>query len=115
VFHVEDVAAEQARCDAQEISPTAPLFGYRMTEPHGEPQQIEQQVLAAQGHGPGAFRAAGAHKVKGGRRPLRFVPTECSAECERDDVGEFIELRFVLPSGCYATALLREICKTDFA
>lgn len=115
VFRVEDVEAEQARCDAHEICPSGPLFGYRMTEPDGEPGRIEQQVLAAQEHGPEAFRAEGAHKVKGGRRPLRFVPKECSAECGRDELGEFVELRFVLPSGCYATALLREICKTDFA
>ena len=47
VFRVEDVTAEQPRCDAFEISPTGPLIGYRMTDPESEALQIEQAVFAS--------------------------------------------------------------------
>lgn len=115
VFRVEDVDREQPRCRAFEISPTGPLFGYRMTTPTGEPGRREQSVLSQEGLKTDDFRAPGAHKVKGGRRPLRFVPSDCSVEAGRDEAGDLLELRFTLPPGCYATAVLREICKTDFS
>ena len=60
-----------------------------------------------------ALPISGAHKIKGARRPLRFPLDDASAEPRRDDKGDYIELRFVLPAGCYATAVLREICKRD--
>ncbi len=112
VFTVEDAAVEQPRCDAFEISPSGPLFGYRMTEPQGEPGEIEARILAGAQLEPGDFRASGAHKVKGARRPLRFRPDDFSADTGSDERGDYIELRFALRSGCYATSLLRELCKT---
>ncbi len=113
VFRVEDVEREQPRCDAFEISPTGPLFGYRMTEPQGEPGRWEDSVLNAEGMRPEDWRQGTAFKVKGARRPLRFQPQEVAVEAGRDDVGSFLELRFRLESGCYATTVLREICKSD--
>jgi tRNA pseudouridine13 synthase len=113
VFRVQDAAGEQPRCDAFEISPSGPIFGYRMTSPAGDPGQIEQQILSREGITPATFRAAGLHKVKGARRPLRFRPTDCCVQVGTDQRGDFVELRFVLPAGCYATAVVREICKSD--
>jgi len=113
VFHVPDPAVEQPRCDAFEISPTGPLFGYRMTEPTGQPLEIESAVLAEEHLTRDDFRVPGVHRIKGGRRPLRFRPDEWEARTGSDDLGPFIELRFFLPPGCYATALLRELCKSD--
>lgn len=108
VFRVVDARVEQPRADAFEISPSGPLFGYRMTEPLGEPAAIEGQVLATQLLTRSAFRS-GRLRVKGGRRPLRFQPAETQAELGADQRGPYLALRFVLPSGCYATALLREL------
>src|SRR5205823_3038493 len=113
VFRVEDVAREQPRCDAFEISPTGPLFGYRMTEPEGEQATIESQVLAAENMRPEDWRQGTHLRVKGARRPLRFQPHTVSVSAGDDDLGAYIELRFQLESGCYATTVLREICKTD--
>jgi len=113
VFLVDDPAREQPRADRFEISPTGPLFGYRMTQTQGLPGQIESQVLAAEGLCPQDFKQVKGHKVKGGRRPLRFALEDLDFVAGRDDLGPYFELRFFLPSGCYATSVLREVCKTD--
>jgi tRNA pseudouridine13 synthase len=115
VFRVVDPAVEQPRADAFEISPSGPLFGYRMTEPEGEALEIESRLLASEGLAPSNFRIPGAHKIKGARRPLRFQPKECDVTTGSDDLGDFYEFRFFLEPGCYATMLLREICKTGLA
>jgi tRNA pseudouridine13 synthase len=115
VFRVADPAVEQPRADAFEISPSGPLFGYRMTEPEGQPREIENRVLAAEGMGPDDFRIEGAHKVSGARRPLRFAPQDWEATAGCDESGDYYEFRFFLEPGCYATMLLREICKADLA
>jgi tRNA(Glu) U13 pseudouridine synthase TruD len=60
---------------------------------------------------PDTWREGGKNRVSGGRRAMRFRPMEVSVESSTDDAGEHIELRFMLDSGCYATAVLREICK----
>lgn len=112
VFSVEDASVEQPRCDRFEISPSGPMFGYRMTEPAGAPAEIEMRVLAEAGLTPADFRIQGGHKVKGARRPLRFQPTEVAVDAGEDEQGGYLELRFALRAGCYATALLREVCKT---
>lgn len=108
VFRVEEAAREQPRADAFEISPTGPLFGYRMTEPGGPAGQRETEILATEGLAPEVFRG-GSLRVKGGRRPLRFQPEGPQVALGADDAGPYLELRFALPRGCYATALLREL------
>jgi tRNA pseudouridine13 synthase len=113
VFRVENAAAEQPRADRFEISPTGPLFGYRMTRPGGEPGRREDALLAAEGLNPESFREADRHPVKGGRRPLRFKPYDSSVASGLDKEGPFLEFRFVLKKGCYATSLLREILKNE--
>ncbi len=112
VFRVEDVAREQPRCDAFEISPTGPLFGYRMSSPGGEPGQTEAALIAAEGINPEEWREAGRHRVKGARRPLRFQPHDVNVDAGQDDAGPYILLSVRLESGCYATTVLREVCKT---
>ena len=112
-FHVESAAAEQARADAWEISPTGPLVGYRMSLPAGRELELEQAALAEVGLNPEDFRKAGKHKVKGARRPLRVRPTETKLEAGVDDGGAFITVAFTLPAGSYATVLLRELMKSD--
>ena len=112
VFAVEDPAREQPRCDAFEISPTGPLFGHRMSMPAGEPGEWERQLLADTGMTLDSFRDGPDRTTQGSRRPVRFQPHEARADGGCDDAGDYIELRFRLESGCYATTVLREICKT---
>jgi tRNA pseudouridine13 synthase len=108
VFTVEDAEFEQPRADAFEISPSGPLYGYRMTEPHGRAAEIESRVLGDEGLEPVSFRSEKL-RVKGARRPLRFQPTDTSIKLGADERGAYLELRFELPRGCYATSLLREL------
>ncbi len=108
-------AAEQARCQAHEISPSGPMFGYRMSEPAGEPGEMEKMVLAENELTPESFHLPLAEKVKGGRRAMRFFPTDLTVSRGVDDRGMFIELAFSLPPGSFATVLLAEIMKTDVA
>jgi tRNA pseudouridine13 synthase len=108
VFEVVDEAVEQPRTDAFEISATGPLFGYRMTPATGRPGKIEADLLAAEGLTPESFRAANL-RIKGGRRPLRFRPTDALIRLGADARGTYLELWVTLPRGCYATSLLREL------
>lgn len=111
VFRVIDLTAEQPRADKGEISPTGPLFGYRMTRPADEPLHIEQSVFSAAGLDADSFQARGLN-VKGSRRALRFLVAESQIELGADRRGPYLEFRFCLPKGCYATSLLREFIDT---
>ena len=113
VFHVEDEAVAAPRVEALEISPTGPLFGFRCNLAEGEPGRIEREAIDRHGVTADDFRHVGALKVKGGRRPLRFVMTAPHLTGGSDGHGQFVELAFGAPSGCYATIVLQEIMKGD--
>ena len=112
-FRVEDVAAEQPRCDAFEISPTGPLYGARMTEAAGRPGQLEAGILERAGLDRARFRRAGGVKLNGARRPLRVPLGDPVVGDDRDDHGPCVCVSFALPPGSYATSLTRETCKYD--
>jgi tRNA pseudouridine13 synthase len=114
-FRVEDAAAEQDRCDNFQISPTGPLLGDRMTELTGPAGQIENAVLADAKLDEKDLRRMKRLGARGGRRPLRFQPRNWKVNCGQDEKGDCLQLEFELDSGCYATMLLREIAKKDFA
>ena len=117
VFRVEaddaKLAIEQARCDKHEISPSGPMFGYRMTQPEGVPLEMENMVLTSNELSMEEFQGPRAYKTKGSRRPMRFFPSEAQLTSGTDDLGPYLELRCVLSPGCFATVLLGEIMKTD--
>lgn len=105
VFPVEDLAREQARAVAFELSPSGPMPGPEMPEPEGEPLRMEREALAALDLTPEDFAGLPFRLARGERRPLR-VPVE-------DPVASAVEhglkLTFTLPRGAYATAVLREL------
>lgn len=113
VFLVKDLEVDAPRAERLEISASGPLFGTRMSTPQGAPLDLEQAVLAREGHALEAFTRPGRLQWQGGRRPLRFPLSECALETGADARGAFVELRFSLPPGCYATSVLREIFKRD--
>ena len=110
-FRVEDVVAEQPRCNTFEISPTGPLFGARMTEATEHPGRLEADVLADAGLDRTLFRRPGGIKLDGARRPLRVPLGEPALADGRDDHGPYLRASFTLPPGAYATCVTREICK----
>lgn len=109
-FRVEDVAVEQPRVEAFEISPTAPLFGARTEWATQEAGAIEQTVLAELGATvEGLTGAAKVCGFRGERRALRvpFLNPEWSL------ADHNLTLKFALPPGAYATSVLRELMKQD--
>jgi tRNA pseudouridine13 synthase len=108
-FVVEDPAAEQPRADRFEISPSAPLFGYKVTLARGQAGLLERALLDKERLLLEAFRLPGGLGMEGERRPLR-VPLAGAAA--RQD-GEDLIVSFSLPKGSYATSVLREIMKND--
>ena len=103
IFWVNDIDAEQARFDAGEISFTAPIIGYKMSTPRGEPGVLEDEVLEESGVTMDILRRA---KLTGTRRFGRLVPR---IEVSEDLRG--VRFSFMLHKGGYATSLLREFMK----
>jgi tRNA pseudouridine13 synthase len=111
VFTVEDLAVEQARAGLFEISPTGPIVGTRCNLAGGAVGQLEQAVLDEFGARMEDFRHIGELHSKGSRRALRFKIESPSLRAGIDGFGQYIELEFLAPPGCYATVLLREMMK----
>jgi len=110
-FCVEDAATEQPRCDVFDISPTGPLIGNRMTRLTGLAGEIEKPLLDAADLTEDDYKRLTKFGGVGGRRPLRFKPERTKIAAAEDEHGDYLELHFTLPSGCYATVLLQEITK----
>jgi tRNA pseudouridine13 synthase len=108
VFLVEDEAAEQPRASRFEISPTGPVFGYKMTPAAGQQGRLESAVLDAEGLSQEDFRVRDGIKARGQRRALRFQVHGPELSYDKG-----VLLRFWLPRGCYATTVLAEIMKTN--
>lgn len=108
MFTVEDVAAEQPRADAFEISPTGPLPGKKMRAPKADAAALEAEILAGFGLGDDEIRRLGP----GTRRSLRY-PLDPEATIEPGPTPNSLRLRCFLPSGAYATVLLDELVKPD--
>ncbi len=110
-FRVEQPEVEQPRCDRFEISPTGPLLGGRTTRLTGPAGDMENPVLDGENLTENDFRQMKHLGARGGRRPLRFQPRDAALTSGTDDFGPYLEFRFELDAGCYATALLAEITK----
>ena len=108
-FYVEDAAVEQPRADRLEISPSAPLYGYKVDFARGQAGILEESLLHKEALGREDFRLAGGLSMEGERRPLRVPLTEATVRGEEAD----LLVSFALPKGSYATSVLREIIKPD--
>lgn len=106
VFRVEDEATEQPRSARFEISPSGPLFGYKMMQAGGQQGELEAAVLAAESLTLEDFRVGGGIKARGERRALRFQVHEPELWYDQG-----VMLRFWLSKGCYATTVLAEVMK----
>lgn len=93
----------RARCQAQDLHPTGPLVGEGASGVSGQVAAMENEVIAGQrelAEGLAKFR------LKPDRRPLRMRVIDLEWEFMKDAA---LALRFSLRSGCYATAVLREL------
>jgi len=111
-FSVTDLAQDQDRCRQFEVSPTGPIYSPTMAKPGGQAGKIEKRIF----HEAQVFRMTQATEMRkylsqAGRRALRVQPAHASVSSGRSKQGEYLELKFDLPSGSYATVLLREVMK----
>lgn len=105
-FLVTDATVEQPRANAFEISPSGPIFGYKMRLPTGDVLALETSLLADDGVRFEAFRKVVGIRLPGTRRPLR-MPMQLHAVSAVNGGG--VCLSFTLPAGGYATVVLEEL------
>lgn len=108
VFIADDIDEKiKQRFQEKDIDLTAALWGAGELMSQGEPQVLEQQV--AEGYSE-FCQGLSKFGLKQERRKIRLSLSEGSIKSENDN----IILSFFLPSGCYATTILRElICYQD--
>ncbi len=104
MFQVEDLAAEQARYEAQEISFTAPIYGPKMWPATDGAGALEQEILDEAAITLEHLRRA---RVEGTRRLGRLLVPDLQLSIQED--GLMVE--FALPKGAFATTVLREFMK----
>ena len=92
------------RLASGDIDPTGPLWGVGELRSTGEVAEIERQAAISTGFAEGLEAA----ELRQERRTLRLRPTGFKAEWSDDS----LLLMFSLPTGCFATSLVREICST---
>jgi tRNA pseudouridine13 synthase len=107
LFQVEDPAREAPRLVARDIHPTGPMLGPKTRAAAGEPMALERRVSLELGLDDRMLAALGRH-APGARRDLIVFPGDL--EIVALD-SERLELAFFLPSGSYATELVRQLTR----
>lgn len=108
LFVVEDAAAEQPRLDRHEVTHCGPIFGRKTFPAADVAARREQAVLDAFGLTPEHFAPFG--KLANGTRRANLVYLD---DLTVSEVEGGIALAFTLPSGSYATVVLREFLKQE--
>jgi tRNA pseudouridine13 synthase len=109
LFVCEDPHVDQARCDRREVVVTGPMFGVKMKQPLHEPLAREQKVLKTSGI-TAEMWDSWKSLAPGARRAFVVHLSELSLAQRAPDS---IALSFALPSGAYATSVLREFARTE--
>jgi tRNA pseudouridine13 synthase len=107
-FSSTDLVADQARVDAGEVVPTAPLPGSRVREPElgSAARALEDRALGELGIGPEELSLVG-RSLPGTRRPVVVKVTLDEPAVTEEDSR--LRLRFSLPPGSYATVVLEAL------
>jgi tRNA pseudouridine13 synthase len=96
----------QRRCATLEIHATAPLWGEGEPLSAGEVRTLEDAIAA---QFPQALAVIRTERMNSERRSLRMRVRELTHEYDQD----VLRLRFALPAGSFATAVLRELIVLD--
>jgi len=99
---------------AGRLSVLLPVPGYRIKLPNNEKGEFLEEILEEEGVGLEDFtsKALPEAATAGSYRPIA-IP---SWEFKTSDIGDdHVWVRLSLPSGCYATSLLRELMKPESA
>jgi tRNA pseudouridine13 synthase len=111
VDETEDLELLRERAVCFELSPTGPIPGWKAPRPTGDPGELEQSALVAEGLREDSFRhVLPGVDLPGSRRPLRVPIRELSYEWSEE--GDLL-ITFILPPGAYATSLIEELRKKE--
>jgi tRNA pseudouridine13 synthase len=108
LFVAQDLGREQQRFDARQTVHTGPMFGRKMFTAAGVAAAREAELSKEAGLEPAIFCGFGKLML-GTRRPNLVYCADLVGGME----AEGVRLTFTLPSGSYATVLLREVMKND--
>ena len=104
MFVVADVDEADTRFKNSAIVFTGPIYGHKMKQAEAEAADLEQRVLAAFGLDLQAFKPL---RAAGSRRAGILRPAELQVEAHPDG----LVFSFTLPSGAYATVVMREFMR----
>lgn len=104
LFVVEDAAEAARRLTSRAIVATGPIYGYKMMAAAGRAGDVEQRILDTFAIEPHLFKAL---KAPGSRRPAQLFVEDLEIE----PAPEGLMFSFTLPSGAYATTVLREFMR----
>ncbi len=109
LFWVDDLAREQPRAAAFEISATGPIFGTKMRAPVEEAGRIEREIFDRFGlpQELSGLSLPRGIRARGARRPLRIQPSDLTVSPLEE--GDGFRLQCGLPSGAYVTVLLEAL------
>jgi len=105
MFTVEDLAAEAPRFENGEVVYTGPIYGFKMKPAAETAGEREASLLAQYGLCAEDFRPL---RSPGSRRPAILRPDDL----EIHEASEGLQFTFTLPSGAYATTVLREFTRS---
>ncbi len=103
----QDLTALQARLEAVDLHLTGPMWGRGEPMSVGESRLWERMLLAPWQALLDGLENLGLNQE---RRALRLLPAELAAHQESD--SQWV-IEFALPSGAFATSVLRELCQVN--
>jgi tRNA pseudouridine13 synthase len=106
MFIVDDTAEAAQRFAARSIVTTGPIYGYKMMAAVGRAGELEARILQSLDLDRHLFKAL---KAPGTRRPAQIL----LEDLDISPVTEGLLFCFTLPSGAYATTVLREFLRSD--
>lgn len=106
LFTVVDPEAEQGRFDRRELTYCGPIFGFKMMPAADQADTIEKGLMDRLGIDPSQRQTL---KSPGSRRPALLWLDEIQIE----PVENGLLFSFELPSGSYATVVMREFVKGE--
>ncbi len=112
-FRVENPAVEQPRVESFKINPTGPIIGKKLLEASGDPGRLEKQIFFLYEIDKIPDWRVEKTRLCGCRRSLRIILNDCHLGEGQDEIGKYLQLSFSLNSGSYATAILRELIKSN--
>lgn len=108
----EEIDEGQTMIDDGVATPTGPLWGPRVLRAEADADALELATLEEFNLSPEAFDDV-KRMAPGMRRPFAVRVADLSWSVATDEGTRSLNLDFALPSGAYATVLLREIMKNE--